>query len=166
MDTLSILSFPALFLAILLLLAAVILLIKGILQMPRATVLLIDDNSEILANLGEFLKDKNYKVFEAETVEAAKDLIIKHKEDINYVVIDLDMPPQNEEKYKNRWGGIEVFHFLKDQRSKAEAIILSAYTLTELAEDGFTQEANEMRNFFIPKNNSNYILAVLDKLHI
>jgi CheY-like chemotaxis protein len=138
-----------------------------IVKSQRATVLLIDDNKNILEQLRDFLKERNYLVYTAETVEEAKRLICEKGLESKYIVIDLEMPA-NEEKYIKggcSWGGVEIFNFVKSNFNLITPIIVSSYQLKKLRNDGFEKEADEMIKYFVYKDKAgHYILSVLKML--
>jgi CheY-like chemotaxis protein len=142
--------------------------LQKIAESSRATVLLVDDDRNILYQLEDFLKERNYIVYTAQNVEDAKKLLNEKGAELHYITIDLQMPTSNEvyKKGDNIWGGVEIFNLVKSEYKLIKPIILSAYQLQELRNDGFETEANEMSKYFVHKGESgNYILSVLKMLY-
>lgn len=133
----------------------------------RGSVLIMDDNDKILDSLTELLADKNIPVHVASSIERAKFLFEKHK-DITIATIDLEMPTENKKYIKNgiSWGGIEIFELLQSQYKDIELVVLTAHSLGEIEEAGFKNEAEQMKPFFVAKNdpNYNYIKVVNEKI--
>jgi DNA-binding NtrC family response regulator len=57
---------------------------------PRARILLVDDEAEVRAVLGEFLESEGYDVIFAETAVAALDAVREQQPQL--VLLDLNMP--------------------------------------------------------------------------
>ncbi len=173
MTILNALITPIIVILIGLLLIAIVVVIYAIFKTKRASVLIIDDEPEIIDHLREFLIEKNFDVRAVSTVEEAKILI--YKENFDYVTVDLGMKTENSEYGK--WGGIEIFNLLRERLQqiqesesylRTKVLVLSGHSLEEIADAGFKGEARLMRQDFISKSdpNHNYILELLEKLGV
>ena len=82
---------------------------------PRPTILLIDDDKDILLTIGDFLKLNGYTMVMATNGEEALRLLAENKPDL--IILDINMPKMNGLAFltniqaKPEWGDIPVFVF-------------------------------------------------------
>jgi CheY-like chemotaxis protein len=129
-------------------------------------VLLVDDEKNILEDLGKHLRKKNYAVYTASTIEDARKIILS--EELDYAIIDLKLEVTSEV------GGIKVVNYAKRNRPKIRTIILSAYPFEHVKEQIGSDLKNEpdkakilaeIEEDYVSKGGEkNYILAILEKL--
>ena len=116
-----------------------------------ATVLVVDDEPEIVELVGEFLERRGYRVKTATNGEDALALVKKEPPDL--MLLDIYMPGMN---------GVDVLRRLKAQRSPVGVIMLTASQ-----EELLLQEALELGAFDVlskPVNLDEIELAVAVKL--
>lgn len=82
------------------------------------TILIIDDEVMLLSLLSEILTDSGYKTYTAENGIEALEIYKKHKDEINLVVSDIDMP---------KMGGEETFKKLKALNPEVNLIFASGF---------------------------------------
>lgn len=102
------------------------------------TVLLVDDEDVVLHVGEEMLRRMGYKVFVAAGGEEAVAVYMKHRDEIDLVILDMIMP--------GMCGG-EAFNKIKGENPKVKALLSSGYSMndrtTEILErgcDGFIQK--------------------------
>lgn len=116
-----------------------------------ATVLVVDDEPEIVELVGEFLERRGYRVQTATNGEDALALVKKEPPDL--MLLDIYMPGMN---------GVDVLRRLKAQQSPVGVIMLTASQ-----EETLLQEALDLGAFDVlskPVNLDQLELAVLVKL--
>lgn len=116
-----------------------------------ATVLVVDDEPEIVELVGEFLERRGYRVQTATNGEDALALVKKEPPDL--MLLDIYMPGMN---------GVDVLRRLKAQQSPVGVIMLTASQ-----EEALLQEALDLGAFDVlskPVNLDQLELAVLVKL--
>ncbi|MBA4418257.1 MAG: hypothetical protein C0392_10165 [Syntrophus sp. (in: bacteria)] len=128
---------------------------EEIIKKGTETILLVDDEEQILKVSSEILLALGYKILTARNGREAVDLYSIHNENIDLVVLDMIMPDM---------GGGETFAFLKMINPLVKAILSSGYSLNEQAKDiveqgckGFIQKP------FTIQALSQKIREVLDK---
>ena len=84
--------------------------------MRAETILIVDDNEEIVDSLGKLLRLEGYKILTARDGMEALDIFEKHKTDL--ILLDVMMPKLN---------GLSTLMKIRE-RSKTPVIILSART--------------------------------------
>ncbi|MCB9137443.1 MAG: response regulator [Caldilineaceae bacterium] len=84
------------------------------------TILLVEDNSDLMETLGESLKIINYRVLPASDGEMAYHIWQERNEEIDIVVTDIVMPNMN---------GIELFHVLSEAGAKQSFIFIAGHLL-------------------------------------
>lgn len=129
-------------------------------------ILLVDDEKNILEDLGKQLRRRNFAVYTASTIEDARKVILS--EELDYAIIDLKLEVSSEV------GGIKVVNFAKRNRPKIKTIILSAYPFDHVKEQigsdlrdepDKDKILSEIEEDYVSKGGEkNYILAVLEKL--
>lgn len=82
------------------------------------TILIIDDEVMLLSLLSEILTDSGYKTYTAENGIEALEIYKKHKDEINLVVSDIDMP---------KMGGEETFKKIKAINPEVNFIFASGF---------------------------------------
>jgi len=106
--------------------------------MGNETLLLVDDEEDILKIGTEMLNKLGYKVLPVRSgIEAVK-LFTEKKDEIHLVILDMVMPEMN---------GIETFDLLKKIQPDLRVLLSSGYSLSEEA----SQILNNGRNSFIQK---------------
>ena len=84
------------------------------------TVLLVDDEEMIRTLVKTVLEEQGYNVIVASDGLDALDIFAKHKDDIDLVLMDSNMP---------RMGGLEAAMCLKEQKPNLKIIICSGYSM-------------------------------------
>lgn len=108
------------------------------LHMGNETLLLVDDEEDILKIGAEMLNRLGYKVIPVKSgIEAVK-LFTEKKDEINLVILDMVMPEMN---------GSETFDLLKKIKPDLKVLLSSGYSLSEEA----SQILNNGHNSFIQK---------------
>ncbi|MFO7666658.1 MAG: PAS domain S-box protein [Desulfobacterales bacterium] len=108
------------------------------LLLGNETLLLVDDEEDILKIGAEMLNKLGYKVMPVSSgIEAVK-LFTEKKDDINLVILDMVMPEMN---------GSETFDLLKKIKPDLKVLLSSGYSLSEEA----SQILNDGHNSFIQK---------------
>lgn len=130
-----------------------------------STILIVDDEEHIRADLGKHLRKRNYKVYTAPTDAEAKKCI--SSEALDYAIIDLKLDIAD-------FRGIEVFNYLQKNKPNIKPIILSSYPFGDVKEqlkkklkdeDEPSSILKKIEEDYIYKGSAqNYILAVVDKL--
>ena len=106
--------------------------------MGNETLLLVDDEEDILKIGTEMLNSLGYKVMPVKSgIEAVK-LFMEKKNEIHLVVLDMVMPEMN---------GSETFDLLKKIQPNLKVLLSSGYSLSEEA----SQILNNGHNSFIQK---------------
>ena len=98
----------------------------------KAKVLIVDDQSAVIASFEEILRIKDYEVIGFQSGKEAIDSIGKNKYDIAFV--DLRMPEMD---------GIEVLKRIKEKDPTIEVIIVTAYASEESFANAITLGAME-----------------------
>jgi CheY-like chemotaxis protein len=94
-------------------------------QRSDATVLLIDDQEEVLEVALEFLERAGFKVRSASSGKAGVELLQKHLDTIDLVVLDLVMPEMS---------GEQTFDRLRSLRADIPILLVSGYDREGVAE--------------------------------
>ena len=76
----------------------------------QSNVLIIEDNDFVRMQIVKFLRDEDYNVFEATSVEAALKIVDEKKDVINCMLVDVRMEP------------IDGFGFLKKMRAEGNSV--------------------------------------------
>jgi PAS domain S-box-containing protein len=104
----------------------------------RETILLVDDEKEILDVGEEMLEAMGYSVLVARSGKEAVEVYENHKDEIDLVILDMIMPGI---------GGSETYDRIKEENPKVKALLSSGYSIdgqaTEILEkgcDGFIQK--------------------------
>jgi PAS domain S-box-containing protein len=87
-------------------------------MLKNKTILIIDDEVMLLSLLSEILTDSGYKTYTAENGIEALEIYKKHKDEINLVVSDIDMP---------KMGGEETFKKIKAINPEVNFIFASGF---------------------------------------
>jgi ActR/RegA family two-component response regulator len=130
-----------------------------------STILIVDDEEHIRADLEKHLRKRDYKVYTAPTDAGAKKCI--SSEALDYAIIDLKLDIAD-------FRGIEVFNYVRKAMPDIKPIILSSYPFEDVKEqlkkelkdeDDPDSILKKIEEDYIYKGSAqNYILAVLDKL--
>jgi len=119
------------------------------------TILIIDDEEEILKVTAEMLKSLGYKVIIANDGKEAIEIYQKNKKDIQLVILDIIMPGMN---------GKEVYETLRTIDPKIKVIISSGYSFNNQINEILKQKcAAFIQKPFSLKELSQIIRKVLDK---
>jgi response regulator RpfG family c-di-GMP phosphodiesterase len=117
-------------------------------------VLLLDDEESIRRDLGGRLRSQGYNVHTANSAEDARKIILSEK--IDCAIVDLKID------WHSEFSGAAVVNFLKRNRPKARAVVLSAYALDDRIRANFEVEIDG----YVEKGGTeNYITSVLSKLN-
>ncbi len=94
---------------------------RKIQQLPKGneTILVIDDEDQVLKLSKKFLEPLGYKVLIANNCDLALRLYKKRKNKINLVLLDINMPKQN---------GLKTMQEIKDINSNQKVVIASGYS--------------------------------------
>ena len=92
------------------------------------TILLVEDNSDLMETLGESLKIINYRVLSASDGEMAYHIWQERNEEIDIVVTDIVMPNMN---------GIDLFHAVDKAGAKQPFIFIAGHLLKSETEAQF-----------------------------
>lgn len=108
------------------------------------TVLLVDDEAEILRTTGEVLKIMGYKVMKASDGEEALELFISNSDQIDLIISDVIMP---------KLGGIELARQIRQKSSEVPIIFVTGYDKEILMqmESGIEQSLVLVKPFAIEK---------------
>ena len=101
--------------------------------MPKATILVVDDEALIRWSLAERLKAEGYDVLEAETGRAALD---KLPEGVDLILLDYRLPDTD---------GVTVLRKAKEFDQDILVILLTAYASVETAVEARHQRENRCR---------------------
>jgi len=86
------------------------------------TILIIDDELEILESCGELVKSLGYQAIYAESGDKAVQIYSKHHAEIDFIILDLVMPVLD---------GMEVYQVLKEMNPDIKVIVSSGYGLDD-----------------------------------
>lgn len=118
-------------------------------------ILLLDDQANIRRDLGSYLQNAGHGVYQAESIEQARKIVLS--EDIEVAIVDLEVD------YRTRFGGAEIVNFVRRQRPQAKIIVLSAYS-TSTEPEIEAQFDGPVDGFVNKGGQENYIVAVSNKL--
>jgi PAS domain S-box-containing protein len=91
----------------------------------RSTVLVVEDEQAMVRLLNDVLHQSGYEVMVAMNGEEAIELFHHHKENIDVVLLDLNLPKTK---------GADVIHALKEQSPRIHIIVASGYLEPEMKE--------------------------------
>ena len=127
------------------------------------TILLVDDDPDVLEVIGETLSTFGYKVIPSPDAETAL-FIIKNRADIDLVITDLRMPGMD---------GIELYAKLRKELPSVPVIILTAYGSVETYLQSLSQGVFEYLNKPFQLEELNHVVksvlqraAAVNVLHI
>jgi DNA-binding NtrC family response regulator len=83
---------------------------------PSINILLVENDITILQRCRELLLDEGHKVRTAESVHEALDIVQKHPNDVDIMVISLELPG---------WGGMTLIKVLQKARSQTLIMTMS-----------------------------------------
>jgi two-component system, cell cycle sensor histidine kinase and response regulator CckA len=86
--------------------------------MPRATVLVVEDEPPVRQALAQALGDLNYRVLVASSAEQALELHAAHAGEVALVLTDLVMPGM---------GGIRLVQTLRERNVRVPVVMMSGY---------------------------------------
>ena len=92
-------------------------------QRDTEAILLVDDEPSVLKAIGQLLKVRGYKVFEANSAEAAALVWSEHAPEIDLLLADVTMPGIS---------GLELANNLRVQDAGLKVILMSGYMLADL----------------------------------
>ncbi len=96
-------------------------------KLPKLTVLIVDDSSEICAVAGRILRDEGCTVLEAANARAARDVCVSYDGAIDVAVVDVILPDTR---------GDELAHQLRELRPSMATILSSGYPSGALTAEG------------------------------
>jgi CheY-like chemotaxis protein len=96
-------------------------------QPPQETILVVDDDPEVLALTRFILSTEGYSVLEASGGEDALRIAERHAEPIHLLLTDVVMPGMN---------GTELADRLGATRHETKVLFMSAYTIEHVADYG------------------------------
>ena len=113
--------------------------------MKNIRILIIDDNEIFVDDLSFSLRNKNYNVSTALSIEEGINKVLNEK--FEYIIIDLKFEKEDDEL---EFGGISLFYKYYILKPAKKAIIVSAYTFEEQEDKFYLQlrnlaEGNEYR---------------------
>jgi CheY-like chemotaxis protein len=110
--------------------------VKNINKMPKkiGTILLVDDEEDILQIGAKVLQNFDYKVFEAKNGPEAIELYAENKDKIDLIILDLVMPDMN---------GSEVYDRLKDINPDVRVLLCSGYSIEGRAKEIIDRGCND-----------------------
>ncbi len=94
------------------------------------TILVVEDESSVLATIRDMLEQAGYRVLTATNGQEGVGMYDRHKNEIALVLADMVMPVM---------GGVELFHVLKAQNPDVKVVVISGYPLGEEAEEFLSQ---------------------------
>lgn len=103
-------------------------------MLPKAKILIVDDEANIRTSLEEMLARDGHQVVAVESGEAALELISRATQEFDLALIDLKMKGV---------GGIEVLTALRQQLPGTVAIVLTAHASLETAVEALRQGAHD-----------------------
>lgn len=119
------------------------------------TVLIVEDEPQILEFTKILLEDSGYFVLPAESPAKALDICINHDSQIHLLLTDVVMPEMN---------GKELFKKISAIRSNIRVLFMSGYTSDIIARNGILEEGTDfIHKPFQVKNLLNKVRAVLDE---
>jgi len=95
-------------------------------ETKKSSIMIVDDEPDILMILGEFLSSEGFKVLTAKSGQQAVDKL--HEMKANLVLLDMAMPGMN---------GIETLRELKKIQPDLPVIMITAYRDAEKVVDAF-----------------------------
>jgi two-component system cell cycle sensor histidine kinase/response regulator CckA len=112
----------------------------------EATVLVIEDDITLRKVTRQLLGRMNYRILEAETGQAAKEIVASHPGSIDAVILDMLLPDTD---------GVHLYHELRALRSNLRIILCSGYAMGQRVKDLIEAGAQS----FLPKPYSTKTLA-------
>ena len=100
------------------------------------TILVVDDNQDLLETFAMILKRHGFCVETAENGASAVDKFKKHTFDVT--LMDIVMPEMN---------GVEAFRKIKEMEPGAPVILMTAYSDEDLIETAKTEGVNHIINY-------------------
>ena len=94
----------------------------------KSTIMIVDDEPDILLVLSDFLRNEGFTVLTATNGNEALDVVNASKKTIDLVLLDMAMPHMN---------GIETLKELKKIRPEMSAIMITAYRDAEKVVEAF-----------------------------
>lgn len=98
--------------------------------LPRPRVLIVDDDPAVRMTLAANLELEGFEILEAESGAEALELV--KRESFDVLVTDIRMPGMN---------GIELLRALKTQKADLVAIVMTAFALERLVDEGIAEGA-------------------------
>ena len=117
--------------------------------MPKATILIIDDEDDIRNLLTRIIRLEDYQVLQAEN--ATKGLKVLEKEEIHTVICDVKLPDAN---------GVELIPKLKEKQPLAEIIMLTAFGTIK---DGVKAIKSGAFDYITKGDDNNKIIPLVNK---
>ena len=96
----------------------------------RASVLIVDDDANVCSSLSQVLEKKGY---DTTTIDSGQHAIeLSKKKSFDAILMDVKMPVM---------GGVEAYKKIRQLRPSAVVIFMTAYSLTDLANDMIGEDA-------------------------
>jgi DNA-binding response OmpR family regulator len=108
-------------------------------------ILLVEDSREWQVEIEKILKDSNYKIKTANTLQKARDLLKDHAYDL--VLLDLRLEDWDEENFDG-WKLMDILLTCRRENG-THVIIVSAHGMTDHVRDGFKKY--KMHDYFDKK---------------
>ncbi|MEN8231273.1 MAG: response regulator, partial [Thermodesulfobacteriota bacterium] len=102
-------------------------------EMMRAGILIVDDEELVASMLAEHLQNHGCHTFHAGNGEEALDILQLHKDEIDVVILDLNMPVMD---------GKTAFGKMIELKPDIKVLVASAYNMNNSADDILTKGAN------------------------
>jgi len=114
----------------------------------KETILVVDDEADILKSVKGILEEYGYRVFIAANGQIALEIFEKHKDNIDLILSDVVMP---------KVGGMELKLMLKKLNPRCKFMFMSAYS------EKIPQEMIDLHKPFLSKELLRKIRQVLDR---
>jgi CheY-like chemotaxis protein len=119
------------------------------------TILLVDDEKEVLDVGGKILKEMGYRVFLARSGNEAVKIYRKQRDEISLVILDMIMPEM---------GGGETYDKMKEDNPKVKVLLSSGYSIDGQAAEILERGCNGfIQKPFTVKELSREVREILDK---
>ena len=120
-------------------------------ELPRKKILMVDDETDMVAIIMDVLTDKGYQAFGA--TNGADGIIINKKENPDLILLDLRL---------NGMDGIETLRQIRKTDDKVKVIILSGYGNPDIAKEMADLDVSQCLSK--PIENDQLLLAISDVL--
>ncbi|GFO67812.1 hypothetical protein GMLC_13910 [Geomonas limicola] len=118
------------------------------------TVLLVEDNPEVRAIIGEVLRSEQYQVLEAGDSEEALRRFSRHSGEVSLLLVDVIMPGK---------GGLDLYREIRMLDPRVRVLFMSGYSEDYIRSQGmFTKDFNFISKPLAPADLLNRVHDVLD----